>query len=180
MLAKNNKLRSYYYYYNIIKPILYYKDLELKFKNLKIKKLILSFKIIKEKNIKFFNNLIDIFKFFKLFSNKCCIKNLLIGDFKNFLRKIENTNVFCIVQVILKNKYLFVFFNFMYLFFKYDLKEKIFFKNEKFVINVLKRFKKYYLNLSGLLEISIEKKKDKILRSNLYFLVNFFYLLNDK
>ena len=36
MLYKN-KLRSYYYVNNIINPILYYKDLKLKFNNLKIK-----------------------------------------------------------------------------------------------------------------------------------------------
>ena len=69
MLYKN-KLRTYYYFSNIINPILQYKDLKLESKNLKLKKLILNFKIIKEKNIKFFYNLIDIFYFFKLFSNK--------------------------------------------------------------------------------------------------------------
>ena len=179
MLYKN-KLRSYYYVNNIINPILYYKDLELKFNNLKIKKLILNFKIIKEKNIKFFNNLIAIFSFFKCFSNKFCIKNLIIGDFKNFLRKIENTNVFCIVQIILKNKYLFIFFNFIYYFFKTKFKERIFFKNRKFIISFLRQFRKLFSNLKGLLEISIEKKNCNLLKSKLFFLINFMYLLNDK
>ena len=179
MLYKN-KLRSFYYYNNIINPILYYKDLELKFNNLKIKKLILNFKIIKEKNIKFFNNLIDIFYFFKIFSNKFCIKNLIIGDFKNFLKKIENTHIFCIVQVILKNKNIFLFFNFIYFFFKSNLKKKLFFKNEKLIINFLKRFNKLFFDLNGLLEISIQKKESNLLKNKLFFLINFLYLLNDK
>jgi hypothetical protein len=179
MLYKN-KLRSFYYYNNIINPILYYKDLELTFKNLKLKKLILNFKIIREKNIKFFNNLIDIFYFFKIFSNKFCIKNLIIGDFKNFLKNIENTNIFCIVQILLKNKNIFIFFNFIYFFFKYNLKKKIFFKNEKFVINFLKKFNKLFFDLNGLLEISIENKNNKLLKNKLYFLINFLYLLNGK
>jgi hypothetical protein len=179
MLYKN-KLRTYYYFSNIINPILYYKDLKLESKNLKLKKLILNFKIIKEKNIKFFYNLIDIFYFFKLFSNKFSIKNLIIGDFKNFLKNIENTNIFCIVQIILKNKYLFLFFNFIYIFFKYNLRKKNFFKNGKFVINFLKKFNKLFFDLNGLLEISIESKKNKSINNKLYFLINFLYLLNDK
>jgi hypothetical protein len=179
MLYKN-KLRSYYYINNILNPILYYKDLNLKNNNLKLKKLILNFKIIKEKNIKFFYNLIDIFYFFKLFSNKFCIKNLLIGDFKNFLKKIENTNIFCIIQIILKNKYLYLFFNFIYFFFKSNLKKKLFFYNEKFIINFLKKFNKLFFDLNGLLEISIEKKNTIILKNKLYFIINFFFLLSDK
>jgi hypothetical protein len=179
MLYKN-KLRSYYYINNILNPILYYKDLNLKNNNLKLKKLILNFKIIKEKNIKFFYNLIDIFYFFKLFSNKFCIKNLIIGDFKNFLKKIENTNIFCIIQIILKNKYLYLFFNFIYFFFKSNLKKKLFFNNEKFIINFLKKFNKLFFDLNGLLEISIEKKNTIILKNKLYFIINFLYLLNDK
>lgn len=179
MLYKN-KLRSYYYFNNIINPILYYKDLKLKYNNLKLKKLILNFKIIREKNIKLFNNIIDIFSFFKIFANKFCIKNLIIGDFRNFLKKIENTNVFCIIQIILKNKYLFIFINFIYFFFKSSLQKKYFFKNEKFIINFLKRLNKYFSTLNGLLEISIENKKNKLLQNKLFFLINFFFLLNDK
>ena len=179
MLYKN-KLRSYYYVNNIINPILYYKDLKLKFNYFKLKKLILNFKIIKEKNIKFFFNLIDIFYFFKLFSNKFCIKNLIIGDFKNFLKKIENTNIFCIIQIILKNKNIFLFFNFIYFFFKSNLKKRSFFKNEKFIINFLKKFNKLFFDLNGLLEISIVKKNTIILKNKLYFIINFLYLLNDK
>jgi hypothetical protein len=179
MLYKN-KLRSYYYVNNIINPILYYKDLKLKFNYFKLKKLILNFKIIKEKNIKFFFNLIDIFYFFKLFSNKFCIKNLIIGDFKNFLKKIENTNIFCIIQIILKNKNIFLFFNFIYFFFKSNLKKRSFFKNEKFIINFLKKFNKLFFDLNGLLEISIKRSESKILKNKLFFLINFLYLLNDK
>jgi hypothetical protein len=179
MLYKN-KLRSYYYINNIINPILYYKDLKLKYNSFKLKKLILNFKIIKEKNIKFFFNLIDIFYFFKLFSNKFCIKNLIIGDFKNFLKKVENTNIFCIIQIILRNKKIFVFFNFIYIFFKSNLKKKSFFKNENFIINFLKKFNKLFFDLNGLLEISIKKKESKLFKNKLFFLINFLYLLNDK
>lgn len=177
-----NKLRSYYYYYNILNPILYYKDLEIKYSNtLNLSKLILNFKILKSKNIKFFQNLIDIFYFCKIFSNRLCIKNLLIGDFKNFLRKMEGTHIFCIVQIILRNKKLFIFFNYIYFFFKTIFRKKSFFKNEKFVINFLKKFKKLFPDLRGLLEISIEKKDSKnLLKNKLYFIINFFYLLNDK
>jgi hypothetical protein len=179
MLYKN-KLRSYYYINNILDPILYYKDLKLKNNNLKLNRLLLNFKIIREKNIKFFYNLIDIFFFFKLFSKKFCIKNLIIGDFKNFLKKIENTNIFCIIQVILKNKYLYLFFNFIYFFFKSKLKKKYFFSNEKFIINFLKRFNKLFFDLNGLLEISIENKNSDKLKDKLYFIINFLSLLNDK
>lgn len=179
MLYKN-KLRSYYYINNILNPILYYKDLNLKLKNFKIKKLILNFKIIKEKNIKFYNTLLDIFYFSKLFSNKFCIKNLIIGDFKKYLKKIENINIFCIIQIILKNKYLYLFFNFIYFFFKSHLKKKLFFKNEKFVVNFLKKFHKLFTDLNGLLEISIEKKKTIFLKNKLFFIINFFSLLYDK
>jgi hypothetical protein len=179
MLYKN-KLRSYYYVNNIINPILYYKDLKLKHNFFKLKKLILNFKIIREKNIKFFFNIIDIFYFIKLFSKKFCIKNLIIGDFKNFLKKIENTNIFCIIQVILKNKKIFLFFNFIYIYFKSIFKKKSFFKNENFIINFFKKLKKLFCDLNGLLEISIRKKESKLFKNKLFFLINFLYLLNGK
>jgi len=179
MLYKN-KLRSYYYLNNIVNPIFYYKDFNLNFKKFQVKKLLVNIKIIREKNIKLYNNLIAIFFFCKLFSNKFAIKNLLSGLFNNFLKKIDNFNIFCIIQIILKSKNFYIFLNFVYFFFKSSLKKKLFFINKKFVLNFLKKFKTLSTDLQGLLEISIEKQNDFSSKKKLYFFINFLSLLNDK
>lgn len=173
-----NKLRSYYFTSNILNVIIFYKDIhKKKNKNYKLKKLILNFKLIQEKKIDFFFKLIDIFLFFKLFNNKLCIKNLIIGNLNLIFKKIEKIGIYCIIQTILKKKLIFIFLNYILYFFKlilkYNLKKNLFNIN----INFFKKINFLFSDLYGFFEIFINTKKKNYIY---FFLINSFIYFYDK
>jgi hypothetical protein len=179
MSKYNNKLRSYYFINNILNIILFYKDIQKKNKNnFNLKKLIINFKLIQEKKIDFFFKLIDIYLFFKLFNNKICIKNFIIGNLNLIFKKIEKIGLYCIIQTILKKKNIFIFLNYILYFFKlilkYNLKKNLFHLN----INYLKKINYLFLDLNGFFEIFINSKKKK--NYILFFIINSFIFFYDK